>query len=361
MKITSCHADSGSAENRVRLWNEADSRSAVRALYVSRYIFAVIAALLFALCAATPAFAQQFVFNSGANLVGWTLQGAFADCNDPCSACTPYGHSYAIDWYDQVNYPDGPNTDPLGNSMGALRMSGSGDTLVPSTASNWAMRLASPDLSSNSSWQKIVGFSAKLYRALGPGNIYARLFVELFDNDTLTCRSWYSGDAQLMTNNAWNSLSYNWWNDATFPTNYTIVRVHIVIWGVEGGTYSGALYLDDVIGTPDTTAPTVTISNPTTNSTYYTTSSTLNLGGTVSDNYRVAKVTWTNSRGGSGTATGTTSWSASGITLYSGTNVIIVTARDSAQNTQTDTINVIYDTSAPTVQVTGFLLQLLLD
>ena len=62
-----------------------------------------------------------------------------------------------------------------------------------------------------------------------------------------------------------------------------------------------------------------------------------------------------NDRGGSGTATGTTSWSVSGIVLLSGQNVLTVTARDAAGNTSTDTLTVTYtppDTTPPTVTIT---------
>lgn len=64
-------------------------------------------------------------------------------------------------------------------------------------------------------------------------------------------------------------------------------------------------------------------------------------------------------RGGSGTASGATSWSVSGIALQSGTNVITVTASDAANNTATDTLTVLvtvnpvavsdidYDTAGP--------------
>ena len=50
----------------------------------------------------------------------------------------------------------------------------------------------------------------------------------------------------------------------------------------------------------------------------------------------MTQVTWANDRGGSGTATGTTAWSVSGIALQSGANVLTVTARDAAGNTATD-------------------------
>ena len=49
---------------------------------------------------------------------------------------------------------------------------------------------------------------------------------------------------------------------------------------------------------------------------------------------------WVNTQGGSGTATGTTSWAASGIVLRPGTNVLTVTARDAAGNTATATLTV---------------------
>jgi hypothetical protein len=86
------------------------------------------------------------------------------------------------------------------------------------------------------------------------------------------------------------------------------------------------------IGT-DTTLPTVTIISPTSNPIYSTGSPLLTLMGTASDNGELTQVTWTNSRGGSGTASGTTSWTASGIVLRSGTNVLTVTAQDTAGNT----------------------------
>ena len=106
----------------------------------------------------------------------------------------------------------------------------------------------------------------------------------------------------------------------------------------------------------DPTPPTVTITSPTANPTYGTSGSSVTLGGTASDNVGVTQVTWTNSRGGSGTATGTTSWSASGIALQAGTNVLTVTARDAAGNAATDTLTVTYsppDSTAPSVSITA--------
>ena len=71
----------------------------------------------------------------------------------------------------------------------------------------------------------------------------------------------------------------------------------------------------------DTVAPAVAIMGPTSAATYSMTGTTLALNGTASDNTAVTQVTWVNSRGGSGTASGSTSWSVPSIALQSGSNV----------------------------------------
>jgi len=85
----------------------------------------------------------------------------------------------------------------------------------------------------------------------------------------------------------------------------------------------------------DTTPPIVAITSPTSGSTYTTSNPLLTLGGTASDNVWVTQVTWANSLGSSGTASGTTIWTTGGMVLRLGTNVLTVTARDAAGNTAT--------------------------
>src|SRR3989442_13075166 len=63
------------------------------------------------------------------------------------------------------------------------------------------------------------------------------------------------------------------------------------------------------IGT-DITLPTIAVTLPTPNPTFTTMNSTLTLAGTASDIPGVTQVTWVSSRGGSGTASGTTAWTA---------------------------------------------------
>lgn len=108
---------------------------------------------------------------------------------------------------------------------------------------------------------------------------------------------------------------------------------------------------------PDTTAPTVAITSPTSNTTYAASSSTVSLTGTASDNVGVSTVRWANAANStSGTATGTASWSVSGISLAAGANAITVTASDAAGYTAGKTLTVTYtppDTTAPTVAITS--------
>jgi Divergent InlB B-repeat domain len=67
----------------------------------------------------------------------------------------------------------------------------------------------------------------------------------------------------------------------------------------------------------------------------------------------VTQVSWASDRGGSGTASGTTNWSASGIALQSGANVLTVSARDAAGNTGTATLTVTVQSITLTVSKVG--------
>ena len=105
---------------------------------------------------------------------------------------------------------------------------------------------------------------------------------------------------------------------------------------------------------PDTSAPTVALSSPTSGGSYATGTSALTVSGTAADNVGVTQVAWSNDRGGSGTASGTASWKASSIQLSAGTNTLTFTARDAAGNHSSKTLVVTYnapDTSAPTVSL----------
>jgi len=107
---------------------------------------------------------------------------------------------------------------------------------------------------------------------------------------------------------------------------------------------------DEEIGIPaDTENPTITITIPTEASAYSTETATLSIAGSASDNLGVTQVSWVNDRGGSGTATGTSSWSASSISLQEGINIITVTARDASSNTGSDILTVTYSPDMTTL------------
>jgi len=105
----------------------------------------------------------------------------------------------------------------------------------------------------------------------------------------------------------------------------------------------------------DTTNPTVTITIPTSNPTFATSVSVVNLGGTASDNVGITSVTWSNDRGGGGPCVGTASWTANGILLYPGQNIITVTASDHYPNGNagSDVITVTY--TPPVATISGYV------
>jgi hypothetical protein len=90
---------------------------------------------------------------------------------------------------------------------------------------------------------------------------------------------------------------------------------------------------------PDTVPPTLSIQSP--SSTIVQTNQTaITLAGAASDNVGVAKVVWQNTILGSGTATGTTNWTAA-IPIYPGTNTLIVRAFDAAGNSTWRSVTVV--------------------
>jgi hypothetical protein len=93
-------------------------------------------------------------------------------------------------------------------------------------------------------------------------------------------------------------------------------------------------------------APTVAITTPTSAATYDTATSPLaTLAGTASAD--TTRVTWSNTRGGNGTATGTTSWSVTTIPLQEGVNVLTVTATDAESQTGQTTLAITYTPPPP--------------
>lgn len=119
--------------------------------------------------------------------------------------------------------------------------------------------------------------------------------------------------------------------------------LQLLVAGVVVGT--GAL---PAVAATDTTRPTISITDPSSDGTYTTTSANVALRGTAADNVGVTKVTWVNDRGGRGRADGTTAWSITGIKLATGANRIVVRAHDAAGNRRRAILTVNYATTAST-------------
>jgi uncharacterized protein (TIGR03437 family) len=101
----------------------------------------------------------------------------------------------------------------------------------------------------------------------------------------------------------------------------------------------------------DGAAPTVAINSPTSSATFTTTSGALNLGGTAADNVGVLQVRWSNDRGGSGVAAGTTSWNVQNVVLLAGLNNLTVTALDANGNSASARLAVTFN---PAQIINGF-------
>ena len=91
--------------------------------------------------------------------------------------------------------------------------------------------------------------------------------------------------------------------------------------------------------TYDITAPTITITKPTSDTSCIWNCGDFKIGGTADDSVALATVTWQTGKGGSGLCTGTNSWSASGIDVGGG-DTVTVTVMDAAGNKATDSIDV---------------------
>lgn len=149
--------------------------------------------------------------------------------------------------------------------------------------------------------------------------------------------------------------------DVSDPSNPVVVASYDTAWSASGvSVESDVVYACDSIGglvllrLKDTQSPQAIITNPVFAQTFTTIQGTITVGGTAADNKTVAQVFWSNDRGGSGAASGTTDWTISNITLIPGANVITVTAQDIDGNRTSDAITVTYqvpDTTAPIVQI----------
>jgi len=109
-------------------------------------------------------------------------------------------------------------------------------------------------------------------------------------------------------------------------------------------------------GRVDVIAPVLAITDPPAAQTTPNTSGLVNLAGTATDNNAVTSVTWQTDRGSSGTATysaTTGRWTAAGVPLSPGTNLITAIAQDAAGNIARASVTVASMPEAVLVTVAG--------
>lgn len=108
----------------------------------------------------------------------------------------------------------------------------------------------------------------------------------------------------------------------------------------------------NVVQWPEPDTLSITISTPDTDP-FSTSEAVLStLSGTAYDDVGIDHVSWSNSRGGSGNAVGTSQWTVSDIDLHCGLdNVITVTAHDGDGNISTDRITIDVKPCAVTMEI----------
>ena len=145
--------------------------------------------------------------------------------------------------------------------------------------------------------------------------------------------------------------------DVSNPVQPRVVRSYNMPRNISDVQVAGdAIYVADsdagfsILKLTDLDPPEIFITAPTRSSIYTNATGTLNLSGTADDGLglvpgTLASITWANNQGGGGNATGTTNWSINGITLLLGTNILTVTATDTAGNSSNATLTVVYQTT----------------
>lgn len=150
-----------------------------------------------------------------------------------------------------------------------------------------------------------------------------------------------SGNCTMGANNAWTVDNV--------PVPLGINHVVVTVTDKVGNTAADTL---DVIN--DNEPPTLSITILCSDSLYYITKNTINIGGTVTDNNLVESVTWSSDKGKSGNCTQSgDNWTVNDIALSLGSNVITVSATDNYNNTATKSITIVVDNINPQVSITS--------
>ena len=267
------------------------------------------------------------------------LEGAFVSGLIESSGLqTGTPHSKAVDggelydFHDLATFKDNYEWRKYGILNTAI-----GDTIYPTHPVKFL------DTNLRSTWSTSNSVSYGLYDYKRDYNSQNRTFGSWYAQTNMTnVRNDVANAMRIADDYVWHyTEGFDWFADPENP---------------EGQTPASEAWIDAISlgmadAAVDTTNPTVAITGPTSNSTYSSTQTTINLSGTVSDNYYVKSVGWAIQGGSSGNcvlgAAGT--WSVSNVPLSVGPNNITVTVTDKIGNTSTDTLAVSTPPGTPTI------------
>lgn len=164
------------------------------------------------------------------------------------------------------------------------------------------------------------------------------------DDAAVTSVKW----SNTATGKSWGCTGLSSWSVNNIPLNPGANVINITASDAAGNESVSSITVNFV----DIQSPVVTITSPSSTGSFNTTSKSITVAGTSSDDAGVSTITWSNDRGGNGVCSGKNSWTAYGIALEVGVNVITVTGSDASGNNGKSVLTVtLTDASSPTVKI----------
>ncbi|HOT97350.1 MAG TPA: choice-of-anchor D domain-containing protein [bacterium] len=191
-----------------------------------------------------------FDFNDGTTQ-GWSHSKVFLYNGSAVKSNFAFGLS------DEVNYPNAPGKDPLGDNKMSLGFSTPGGLGIDNSEWKlWAIAEYSPELAYSSAWQNAAGVSVKIAESMAGSGVVLTAMIHLvgYDQDALHYFQMPMERADTLIHDdpsddlaEWNDLTFIWAGKAGLPTNYIIHKFMIVLLGTTSGEYlPGGLYIDEV-------------------------------------------------------------------------------------------------------------------
>jgi len=162
---------------------------------------------------------------------------------------------------DEVNYPNPPGKDPVGDQKTSLGFSTPGGLGIDNpSAKLWAVMEYSPELAYSSEWQNASGVNIKIAESMAGSGVRLTAMIHLvgYDQDALRNFQMQMEQPDTLIHDdpsddlaRWNDLTFTWAGKAGLPANYIIHRVMIALSGTTAGKYlPGGLFIDEVAPIP---------------------------------------------------------------------------------------------------------------